>query len=78
MSCLLSDNAKANSFFYKEIWDSILINIDMGTFRVPKTYDTLLKYYYKDYMKVPALKSRIDEVLVHYKELTKFGKQKND
>lgn len=78
VGCLLHAEAKTYSFFYKEIWDSNLINIDTGSFRVPKTYDTLLKYYYKDYMKVPALKSRIEEVLVHYKELTKFGKQKNN
>lgn len=77
--CIPATNSAGKYIFNtNHFWDTELIDLSEGTFRVTKYYDEVLKIIYKDYMKVPALKSRIEEVLVHYKELTKFGKQKNN
>lgn len=75
VGCLLSPIAKNNSFFGKDIWDTDLITLDIGTFRVSKQYQMLLYNCYKDYQSIPPLKKRLDEVLIHHKWLTKYSKK---
>lgn len=73
VSCLLHSEAKRYCYFDKDIWDSKLVTVDTGAFRITKDPDIMLKRYYKDYWKIPALESRINEVLRHHKWLIRYG-----
>lgn len=75
--CRLHSAASRDPYYYFDyIWDSQLIKTDEGTFRISKSYEYLLQNKYGDYMKIPELQSRIDEVLMHYKWLSKYGRCK--
>lgn len=58
----------------KIIWDSCLVNTDIGEFYIPSKYDTVLGQTYGDYRKVPSIGNRINEVLNHYEKLRKFAR----
>ncbi len=74
--CLLHSCAKDEPYYDNFIWDSQLVTIDTGTFRISKKYEYVLQNIYGDYKKIPELQSRIKEVLVHYKWLSKYGRCK--
>ena len=74
VGCLLHSEAKENCFFGKEIWNSKLVTLDTGCFRISLHADAMLKSFYKDYWNTPTLENRIREVLKHYKWLIKYGK----
>lgn len=76
MCCALSGIMISRYYYYNFIWDSMLITIDTGTFRVSKNYEYILNKLYGDYKEIPELQSRINEVLVHYKWLSQYGRCK--
>lgn len=65
-----------NRCYDNSIWDSMLMSIDTGTFRVSRKYEYILHKVYGDYNKIPELQGRINEVLVHYKWLSQYGRCK--
>lgn len=52
-----------------------LMDTKMGTFRVSSSYKELLTIWYKDYMSVPPLEKRIEEVVRNTKRLIYFDKK---
>ena len=49
-----------------------LIDTDYGTVRIPVQYDEILTRRYGDYLKIPALESRLRELLFHYNRIKYF------
>lgn len=74
--CRLHSHTWHDPYYYDYIWDSQLIKTNEGTFRISKSYEYLLQHIYGDYRKIPELQRRINEVLVHYKLLSKYGRCK--
>ena len=77
-ACIMYDPKETNTSFplqqvYKnihwktdELWDTELIRTDIGTFRIPRNYDMVLKSIYKDYTVIYPLKNRLAELLGSY------------
>lgn len=61
----------------KELWDTFLIDTKMGTFRITKNYDTVLKSIYKDYKKIYPLEKRLGEMLNCYSKISENNMIKN-
>lgn len=51
------------------VFDTILYKTEMGEFRIPKNYEKVLSIEYGDYMSIPPLKDRMNELKQHYKFL---------
>lgn len=58
----------------KDIWNSVLVKMDIGEFYIPLNYDVILKQTYNDYNNFPSLEKRIKEVLSHHERLSKFAR----
>ena len=78
VGCLLHSEANENCFFSKNIWDSHLIALDTGIFRISDNADAMLRRFYKDYWNISALESRIKEMMKHYYYLEHYGKIKTN
>lgn len=57
-----------------KIWDTVLLDTDVGTFRVASCYDELLTSMYGDYRKLAPLKDRVQEVLRSYQKIEFYNK----
>ena len=57
-------------FDTKELWDTVLLETDEGTFRVPRCYDAVLTKIYKDYRRIFPLESRLREMLNSYEHIS--------
>lgn len=55
--------------------ETMLLECNYGTVRVPIQYEELLNLIYKDYKTVPPLKSRIEEVISNHKRIKAFCKR---
>ena len=51
------------------LWETKLVECDYGTVRIPVHYEELLEFFYGDYMSVPPLKNRIDEVIHAHRKI---------
>lgn len=51
-----------------------LINTNIGTFRISSNYRELLKIWYKDYLSIPPIEKRIEEVISNTGRLVYFDK----
>ena len=49
-------------YLTSDLWDTELIDLPIGSFRITKDYDRTLRQYYGDYMTVPALDARLNEM----------------
>ena len=54
------------------LWQTMLMDCQYGTVRVPVHYEQLLTMMYGDYKTVPPLKNRIADVLTHQKRIRAF------
>lgn len=59
-----------HAYEVKKLWDTMLFKTEIGTFRITRNYDYVLKIMYGDYLKIYPLKNRLDEMLHHYYLLT--------
>ena len=50
----------------------------IGTFRVSSNYKELLTIWYKDYMSMPPIEKRIEEVVRNTKRLVYFDKKRQN
>lgn len=53
------------------LFDTILYKTEIGEFRIPRNYKEVLSIEYGDYMNVPPLKNRMNELKHHYEFLVK-------
>lgn len=69
--CLISADRFADWYkFQPNLFDNMKIMTTRdGEFFVPKDYDEVLKQIYGNYMKIPPLETRLNEMLSHYKYL---------
>ena len=75
--CVSADISATGKQIPSEIlWDTKLYDCDFGTVRVPVRYDELLTLFYRDYRAVPALESRIEEMVRHHKRIKSFREMK--
>lgn len=58
------------------LWDTKLVECAYGTIRIPVHYDELLKLMYGDFMTIPSLERRINEVINSYKRIKWFSNSK--
>lgn len=56
-----------------ELWDTKLLETQVGEFRITKNYEQILQMMYGDYKKIYPLENRLDEMMGHYKRLIKYG-----
>ena len=62
--CISANNyADKHTFITDHLWDTHLVELSSGTFQITKYYDEILTAIYGDYLTVPPLKKRIQEVL---------------
>lgn len=74
--CIHGDAFAADYVFPTEIlYPTILFKTDSGEFRIPKNYEKALKLMYGDYLSIPPLNNRIEEIRVHLHRLRKWGKK---
>lgn len=68
--CISFDDESANYIYETDLlWDTKLIKLPSGTFRITKNYEYVLWLIYGKYMDVPLLNDRIDELTRMYKKL---------
>lgn len=68
--CVSADQFGHKRYYINaELWDLMELKLDGETFFVSKQYDKILTMTYGDYMSVPTLQSRINELLHGYKGL---------
>ena len=69
--CIVVQGDYRNKYFLtNKLWDTKLYNTEIGTFRISRHYDYILKVLYKDYNTIFPLKNRLNEMLLHYSLLT--------
>lgn len=70
----ISVDGEAGKYIFntEKMWETTLINIDSGTFRISKDFNHILNLFYGDYKKIFPLASRINEVMSSYKRLKYF------
>ena len=56
-----------------ELWDTMLLQTQEGEFRITKNYEQILQMMYGDYKKIYPLENRLNEMMGHYRHLTKYG-----
>lgn len=49
-------------YLTNKLWDTEIVDLLIGSFRITKDYDNTLRQYYGDYMKVPPLEVRLKEM----------------
>ena len=65
--CICQQGVYRNKAFEtKKLWSTRLIETKMGTFRITKNYDYILRIIYKDYETIFPLENRLNEMLMHY------------
>ena len=60
-------------FDYTTIWNTKLIETDIGTFRIPVEYDDILKKCYGEYMSYAPIEDRISEMYKNCYRLKKYA-----
>lgn len=65
------------TFFGDEIRQTIEYSTDHGVYPIPVGYDQILKSLYQNYMQVPSLESRLNELYSHYRQLSQYAKMRN-
>ena len=58
------------------ITETRLMTVDYGEVRIPNNYDEMLKIVYGDYMRIPELNNRLEEVIRHCNRFKCFEKLK--
>ena len=58
--------------------NTVLMETKIGTFRVSSNYKELLTIWYKDYMSMPPIEKRIEEVVRNTKRLVYFDKKRQN
>lgn len=56
-------NAKKQIFTTNKLWDTELVHLSTGTYRITKDYDAVLKQCYGEYMSIPSLNQRLKETM---------------
>lgn len=70
-TCISIQGVYRNKAFDTEkLWDTMLLDTEVGTFRITKNYNYVLSFIYGDYRKIFPLHERLNEMLLHYKGLT--------
>ena len=49
-------------YLTKNLWNTEIVELPTGAFRITKDYDKTLRQYYGDYMKIPPLEDRLREL----------------
>lgn len=57
------------------LWKTKLMTTDFGEIRIPVHYDELLKVIYGDYMSVPPIEKRMEEVLYNHHRIKFYNKR---
>lgn len=67
----------ANMYRFKseELKETVLINTDLGVFRIPKNYESILKQIYGDYREIMPLENRLNEMMNSFRRLEKYSKK---
>lgn len=72
--CIHGDAFAADYIFPLEtLYPTILFKTETGEFRIPKNYEKTLQLMYGNYLTIPPLESRIEEIRVHLHRLRKWG-----
>ena len=61
-------------YLTKELWNTEIIDMPIGSFRVTQEYDKILRQYYGDYMLIPDLDLRLREFTIALKKFDYYGK----
>ena len=68
--CISFDDESAKYVYETALlWDTTLIELPCGVFRITKNYDYVLKLIYGNYMSIPMLSKRMEEMSRMYKKL---------
>lgn len=59
--------------FPQNIWQTELLELPMGIFRIPTCYKEILNIVYGDYMKIPPLEDRLEEIKRNYNLISNYG-----
>lgn len=59
----------------KAFWDTELIELPIGVFRISRNYDKILRQYYGNYLSVPSLSNRIREVMGALRRIDYYSKE---
>lgn len=74
--CISADSfADWYEFLSEKVWNTKLIEVSGETFRVPEDYSYFLNIEYGNYISIPPIEKRINEMLVHYDRLKKFSRE---
>ena len=65
------------TFSGDEIRQTEECSTDHGVYPIPVGYDQILKSLYKNYLQVPSMESRLDELYSHYRQLNQYAKIRN-
>lgn len=55
--------------------DTVIVHTDIGEVRISAHSDELLQIFYGDYMKVPPISQRVQEVINHYNKLKYYDRK---
>ena len=71
--CISLDSDITKRVFDKDLmWDTEIINLESGSYRITKNYDEILKSLYGNYNDLMPLNKRINEMRNSYKRLKHF------
>lgn len=65
--------ADINQYPTEKLWETIIVTLEYGEARIPVYYDDILSLGYGDYLTIPSLENRLEEMLNHYKHIIKYG-----
>lgn len=73
---VVNANMYAGAYYIPTEWiiDTYLININGAQFRIPIHYHDILTMLFGNYMNVPTLENRINEMMTSYKNLKLYSK----
>ena len=68
--------AASCKFDTEKLWNTRLIELPTGVFRITNDYDAVLRTIYNDYRTIPSLESRIHETMMSYQRICLFDASK--
>lgn len=64
-------------YLTNKLWDTEIVELPIGLFRITKDYDNTLRQYYGDYMSVPPLEVRLKEMYGSIRKIEYYAENYN-